>query len=80
MEEQNALEQARLALEQDRQARMDEFAAILQRESARLRITLVASVEKVALGNGVFGDRAKEALAVARAEYAHLEFRSRGRA
>ena len=59
MEEHNALEQARLALEQDRQARMDEFATIIQRESARLRIAMVATVEKVALGNGVFGDRAR---------------------
>ena len=50
---------AREALAADEQARIDEFNTILARESARLRVTVIAVVEKIALGNGVFADRAE---------------------
>ena len=52
------VEEMQAAIEADKQQRVDEFAAIMQREAQRLRVNVAATVEAVPLGNGVFGSRA----------------------
>lgn len=51
------VQQAQLALEQDRQARIAEARAILERELTRLRIDMVGVPQKVMISDGVWGDK-----------------------